>query len=189
MSQAEDIFRETGAILEGHFELTSGRHSATYWEKLRVLSHPHHAQLLCEMIVRRFTSEGVDVVAGPTLGGVIVAFEVARQMGVRSAYAEREGEGRAFKRGGGISRGERVLVVDDVLTTGSSVVDVIAAVQAQGGVVVGVGVLIDRSPGESDLGYPLFYCHRVSIPTYSPDECPLCAQGIPLTVPGGSGAP
>lgn len=193
--EVEEIFRAAGAILEGHFELASGLHSATYWEKFRVLGYPHYTERLCRMIAQHFQGEGVQVVAGPTLGGIIIAFEVARHLGVRSIYAEREGEGRAFRRGFSIEPGERALVVDDVLTTGASILEVMKAVKRYGGELVGVGVLVDRSQGGVDLvrladsdtsfgGVPFFSCHKVFIPTYTPEECPLCAQGIPLTKPG-----
>lgn len=182
--EVEEIFRVAGAILEGHFELASGLHSATYWEKLRVLGYPHHTERLCSMIAQHFQDEGIQVVAGPALGGMIVAFEVARHLGVRSIYAERVGEGRAFRRGFSIEPRERTLVVDDILTTGASVLELIKSVKRHGGDLVGVGVLVDRSPGGIDLGVPFFSCHQVFIPTYTPEECPLCAQGIPLTKPG-----
>lgn len=200
-----DLFREAGAILEGHFELASGLHSATYWEKFRILNNPHHTERLCKLIAQHFEGAGAELVAGPTLGGMIIAFEVARQLGVRSIYAEpvlsraegRVGQGRDFRRGLSINPGQRVLVVDDVLTTGASLLEVIQLVKRQGGQVIGAAVLIDRSQGgvalvrlaDSDTsfgGVPLFSCHRVSIPTYAPENCPLCAQGIPLTKPGSS---
>ncbi len=184
--EVEDLFKEAGAILEGHFELASGRHSATYWEKFRILNNPHHTELLCKLIVQHFEEADVELVVGPTLGGMIVAFEVARQLGVRSIYAERVGQGRDFRRGYPINPGERVLVVDDILTTGTSILEVIQAVKRHGGEVAGVGVLVNRSQGEVDLGVPLFSCHHVSIPTYIPEDCPLCAQGVPLTKPGSS---
>jgi orotate phosphoribosyltransferase len=178
--EVEGIFKESGAILEGHFQLASGLHSATYWEKFRVLQYPHYTQRLCALIAHRFEPENVQVVAGPTVGGVVIAFEVARQLGVRSIFAEREGGGRAFKRNFSLASGERVLVVDDVLTTGSSVRDVMAEVEKHGGMVAGVGVLINRAEGEVDFGVPFFCCHRAIVPAYAPEECPLCAAGIPL---------
>lgn len=181
-----DLFREAGAILEGHFELASGLHSATYWEKFRILNNPHHTEQLCKLIAQHFQGTGVELVAGPTLGGMLIAFEVARQLGVRSVYAERVGRGRDFRRGLSINPGQRVLVVDDVLTTGASILEVIQAVERHGGEIAGAAVLIDRSQGRVDLGVPLFSCHQVSIPTYTPEDCPLCAQGIPLTKPGSS---
>jgi len=194
-ADVENIFSEAGAILKGHFELASGLHSATYWEKFRVLQYPHLTERLCKMIAQHFGGEAIQVVAGPTLGGVIIAFEVAKQLGVRSIIAEQEGDGRTFKRGFTLNPGERVLIVDDVLTTGASILEVIKAVKRYGGELVGVGVLVDRSQGGVDLvrladsdtsfgGVPFFSCHKVFIPTYTPEECPLCAQGIPLTKPG-----
>lgn len=180
-AEAERIFREAGAILEGHFELASGLHSATYWEKFRVLQYPHLTQRLCRMIAEHFSGEAAQVVAGPTLGGVIIAFEVAKQLGVRTVVAEREGEGRAFRRGASIALGERVLIVDDVLTTGTSILKVIEAVRSRGGEIAGVGVLVDRSSGRVKIDVPLFSCCQAAIPTYAPEECPLCAQGVPLT--------
>lgn len=139
------------------------------------------------MISDHFARQKVDVVVGPTTGGIILAFEVARQLGVRGIFAEKEGSSRrAFKRGFAISPGERVLVVDDVLTTGKSIREVLALVAGQGGVVAGIGVLVDRSEQEPDLGAPLFSCLRQTTATYSPSDCPLCAAGIPLDEPGGS---
>lgn len=185
-AEVESIFRAAGAILEGHFQLASGLHSATYWDKFRVLQYPHYTEQLCRMIADHFRDREIEVVAGPALGGIIVAFEVARQLGVRSIIAEREGEGRAFKRGFTISPGEKVLIVDDVLTTGTSVLEVIKAAKKLGLEPVGVGLLVDRSQGGITFGIPFFSCYQVSILSYTPEECPLCAQGVPLTKPGGS---
>jgi orotate phosphoribosyltransferase len=186
--EVEDIFREAGAVLEGHFELASGLHSPVYWEKFKVLSSPRHTEELCRIISRRFASEAVDVVAGPTVGGVILAFEVARQLGIRAVYAERVGDGRDFRRGLTINPGDRVLVVDDVLTTGGSVLEVVRAVERHGGEVASIAVLVDRSAGGLAHidGHAVFSCLTVSAVTYPPDECPLCAQGIPLTKLGSS---
>ena len=138
------------------------------------------------MIVGHFQDEKVEVVAGPTTGGIILAFEVARQLGVRGIFAEKEGATeRAFRRGFGISPGERTLIVDDILTTGGSIREVIAAVTRQGGVITGIGVLVDRSEPAADFGFPLFSCHRAATITYLPEQCPLCAAHIPLVRPGG----
>lgn len=183
-SEAETILREAGAVVEGHFQLTSGLHSPIYWEKFRILEQPRHTQRLCRMIVEHFRGGNVQLVAGPTTGGVIVAYEVARQLGVRSIYAERQGTARVFRRGFEIAPGDRVLVVDDVLTTGGSVREVTAEVERRGGRPVGLGVLIDRREEEGDLGVPLFSCLRTRVPTYKPENCPLCRQGKPLVKPG-----
>ncbi len=182
----EEIFRRAGAMLEGHFLLTSGRHSARYLEKFLVLQWPQYTGLLCQQIADQFRSAGISVVAGPTTGGIIVAYEVARQLGVRGLFAERTPEGRAFRRGFQIAPGERVLVVDDILTTGGSVREVVAAVRRSGGEPVAVAVLVDRSDGQHGLDVPVFALGRLSIPTYAPEECPLCRAGVPLVKPGGS---
>ena len=187
MSNAEEIFEKSGAILKGHFLLTSGLHSPVYWEKFRVLQNPHYTGELCRMICDHFRDQAVQVVAGPTTGGIILAFEVARQLGVRGIFAEKENsEERTFRRGFTITPGERVLIVDDILTTGSSIREVIAAVTKQGGIVIGIGILGDRSEQEPEFGVPLFSCYRAVTPTYTPENCPLCAAGIPLLKPGSS---
>jgi orotate phosphoribosyltransferase len=189
--EVERIFREAGALLEGHFLLSSGKHSPVYWEKFLVLQYPGYTEKLCRLISEHFQEQGIQVVAGPTTGGIILAYEVARQLGVRGIFAESEvektlgGERRIFRRGFSIMPGERTLVVDDVLTTGGSIQETIAAVKGQGGKVTGVGVLVDRSPKEIDFGVPLFSCYRTSVPTYAPEDCPLCAAKIPLVEPGG----
>ena len=126
------------------------------------------------------------MVAGPTTGGIIIAFEVAKQLGVRSIFAEKEAQERVFRRGFSISPGERVLIVDDILTTGKSVDEVVTAVTKQGGTIIGIGVLVDRSEQKIDFGVPLFSCHRAATITYDPSDCPLCAAQIPLVKPGSS---
>lgn len=184
---AEEIFQKSGAILNGHFLLASGLHSPVYWEKFQVLQYPNYTEQLCHMIAAHFQNQGIQVVAGPTTGGIILAFETARQLGVRGIFAEKTGTGeRAFRRGFGISPGERVLIVDDILTTGGSIREVTAAVSKQGGKIIGIGVLVDRSDQKIEFGVPLFSCHRSITITYSSSDCPLCAAKIPLVKPGGS---
>lgn len=186
---AEEIFRRVGAVLDGHFLLTSGLHSPTYWEKAQVLQYPQYTELLCHFIVDHFRDKGIQVVAGPTIGGVILAYEVAKQLGTRAIFAEREGETRVFRRGFSVAPGERVLIVDDILTTGGSLHQMVDAVKGIGGNVVGIGILVDRSTEEVDIGIPLFSCHKAVVPTYKPDTCPQCRAGIPLTKRGSSGQP
>lgn len=184
--KVEEIFEKSGAILKGHFLLASGLHSPVYWEKFRVLQFPNFTEQLCRMIANHFRREGIQVVAGPTTGGIILAFEVARQLGVRGIFAEKEGRGRVFRRGFNIDLGERVLIVDDILTTGSSIGEVVAAVTNLGGVIVGVGVLVDRSEQGIDFGVPFFSCLRSLTPAYPTERCPLCSKQIPLVKPGSS---
>jgi orotate phosphoribosyltransferase len=183
----EDIFSRAGAYLEGHFLLASGKHSPVYLEKFQVLQWPQETERLCQSIAESARGLGVQTVAGPTTGGIILAHEVARQLGVRAVYAERtaDGPGREFRRGFRLNPGERVLVVDDIMSTGGSVQETIDAVNANGAEVVGVGVLVDRSAGQARFeGLPLIALWDVSIPSYAPDECPQCAQGVELVKPG-----
>ena len=185
---AEEIFEKSGTVLKGHFTLTSGLHSPVYWEKFRVLQYPAYTEDLCRLIANHYRDQNIRVVAGPTTGGIILAYETARQLGVRGIFAEKETgkDERTFGRGLIISPGERVLIVDDILTTGKSVREVIKAVAETGGELAGIGVLVNRSEAEADFGVPLFSCYRAPTVTYPPQSCPLCAQGIPLTKRGSS---
>jgi orotate phosphoribosyltransferase len=188
----EDIFSRAGAYLEGHFLLSSGKHSPFYLEKFQVLQWPQETERLCASIAESARALGVQTVAGPTTGGIILAHEVARQLGVRAVYAERvaDGPGREFRRGFQLQPGERVLVVDDIMSTGGSVQETIDAVRSCGAEVVGVGVLVDRSAGQATFdGLPVISLWDVSIPTYAPDACPQCARGVPLVKPGTTPVP
>lgn len=185
---AEQLFEKSGAVLKGHFLLTSGLHSPVYWEKFQVLQYPQYTQELCRQMAEHFRDQNVSVVAGPTTGGIILAFEVGRQLGVRGIFAEKaEGSSkRSFRRGFNIAPGERVLLVDDILTTGGSIQEVITAIQETKGKLIGIAVLVDRSDKPLNFGVPLFSCVRSATITYKPEECPLCAAGIPLVKRGGS---
>ena len=179
-----ELFRTAEAIKEGHFLLASGLHSPIYWEKFRILQHPRVTEELCRLIVQHFGGQKIDIVAGPTTGGIILAFETARQLGVRSIFAEKEGDIRVFRRDFEIVPGEHILVVDDILTTGSSLRETISAVAKLGGIIIGIGVLVDRSEENLDFNLPFFSCLRAPTTVYSPQECPLCAARIPLVKPG-----
>jgi orotate phosphoribosyltransferase len=191
MADVERVFRNSGALREGHFILASGRHSSLYLEKFQVLQHPADTERLCAAIAVWARSLGVDTVAGPTTGGIILAHEVARQLEVRAIYAERrEGApGREFRRGFALAPGERVLVVDDIMTTGGSVQETIDAVRSAGGTVAGASVLVDRSGGAARSDIPFHSLWRLDIPSHTSAECPLCAKGIPATHPGTTPAP
>ena len=189
MSVESDVLqnlRASGALKEGHFLLSSGRHSDRYVEKFDLLRQPAATSRACEGFAEAFRESGADVVAGPTTGGIILAFEVARQLGVAAAYAERksDGPGREFRRGTTFAPGTRVLVVDDILTTGGSVRETLQALEAQPVEVVGVGILVDRSGGSVDFGVPMRALTTMEIETWAPEDCPLCARGIPLIKPG-----
>lgn len=179
------MFKEAGALLEGHFVLTSGLHSPIYWEKFKVLQYPRYTEKLCSLIADHYRDKNVQVVVGPTTGGVILAYEVARQLGLRGFFAEKQGNERVFRRGFTIAPGERVLIVDDILTTGGSVMEVVGAVEKLGGDIVGLGIMVDRTEKGLDLDKPLFSCLRSATPVYEPDKCPLCKAGIPFTRQGG----
>ncbi|MBN1152915.1 MAG: orotate phosphoribosyltransferase [Dehalococcoidia bacterium] len=182
----EDLFRRAGVLQEGHFLLTSGLHSPVYWEKFRILQYPEYTGILCGMFAAHFRECRPSVVVGPTTGGVILAFETARQLGVRGIFAEKEGNARVLRRDFVIAQGEKVLVVDDVLTTGKSVKETLDAVRRVGGDVVGVGVMVDRSETLPDFGAELFSCLRAPAIAYTAEACPLCVAGVPLKKPGSS---
>jgi orotate phosphoribosyltransferase len=207
-ARTEALFRAAGAIREGHFLLKSGRHGDAYVEKFAVLADPAATSELCGYLGAHVRDGNdpdrralVDVVAGPTTGGVILAFETARQLGVRDIFAEEVtddgGRRREFRRGFRIDPGERVLLVDDILTTGGSLVAMIPAVEALGGEIVECAVLVDRSGGRAALAsstsgrtYPLRALWQLDLPTYEPgpEGCPGCAARTPLVAPGSGGA-
>jgi len=176
-----------GAVLRGHFLLTSGRHSAVYFEKFRLLEQPALLERLVRTMLTNLPRETIAVaqaVVGPTLGGVVVAYEVARQLAIRALYAEREGGARTFRRGSRLDPRTPVLIVDDVLTTGTSIREVLALLEQYQAQVVGIGVLIDRSETPLEFGAPLMRALHLPAETYAPDDCPLCRQGVPLTTRG-----
>ncbi|AQS59034.1 orotate phosphoribosyltransferase [Desulforamulus ferrireducens] len=178
------IFEQTGAMLSGHFRLTSGKHSNRYFQCAQVLQYPQYTEKLCGELASRFAGLGVQTVIGPAMGGILVSYEVGRALGVRSLFTERENGRMALRRNFTIAPGEKVLVVEDVITTGGSVAEVINVVRSLGGEVVGVGVLVDRSNGQADLGVRTEALLQVSVETYEPDHCPLCSQGLPAVKPG-----
>jgi orotate phosphoribosyltransferase len=203
--RTEELFRSSGALREGHFQLKSGRHGDAYVEKFAVLSDPAATSELCVFWAAAHRdddgSSRVDLVAGPTTGGVILAFETGRQLGVRAIFAEevRDADGatrREFRRGFRIEPGQRVLLVDDILTTGGSLLAMLPAVEAMGGEIVECVVLVDRSGGRRTLTspstgrvYPLHALWQLDLPTYEPGPatCPRCADGSPLHTPGSNG--
>ncbi len=180
-----------GALKEGHFLLSSGRHGDRYIEKFELLANPRATEAVCRGITEHFANDGITVVAGPTTGGILLAFEVARQLGVRAAFAEHatDGNGRAFRRGYAPTPADRVLVVDDILTTGSSVRDTLAALGTLGVQAHAIAILVDRSGGRAEFGVPLYPLLQVDIATFSPDDCPLCRDGVPLVKPGTTAKP
>jgi orotate phosphoribosyltransferase len=204
-ARTEELFRRSGALKEGHFLLKSGKHSERYLEKFLVLQDPAATSELCGFWAARHRDAAgkpdVDLVAGPTTGGIVLAFETGRQLGVRAIFAEevKDADGatrREFRRGFTIATGERVLLVDDILTTGGSLLAMIPAVEALGGEIAGCVVMADRSGGMASLEspatgriYPLRALWQLQLPTYEPgpETCPACKAGVPLYAPGSTG--
>ncbi|HER24586.1 MAG TPA: orotate phosphoribosyltransferase [Candidatus Atribacteria bacterium] len=182
-------FEQAGAIQNGHFKLTSGVHSDTYIQCAQVMQHPEFMHNLCSELGKRFRGDDIDVIVGPAIGGIIMAHVMARVLGpwVRAIFTERENGKMTLRRSFEIIEGEKVLVVEDVTTTGSSVREVIDIVNSRQGKVVGIGVLIDRSGGKVDFGIKTEKLLTVDIKTYLPEECPLCKKGIPVVKPGSRG--
>jgi orotate phosphoribosyltransferase len=181
-----DVLKRYGVLREGHFLLTSGRHSDRYFEKFRILELPEVCELFARAIADRFRNDGVTVVCGPTTGGVIIAYEVARQLGARCVIAEKAETGRKIGRGFRLGSGDRVLVVDDVLTTGGSVRETLEAIRPSGAQVIGIGIFVDRSAG-AEFGVPFFGAYRQHVAAFEPSDCPLCRAGVALEEPGRSG--
>jgi orotate phosphoribosyltransferase len=179
-----EIFKKSKALLKGHFLLSSGLHSDVYFEKFQVLQHPKYVEILCRKLAQLFDDDNVELVVGPTTGGVIIAYEVAKHLGTRAIFAEPSDEGRIFKRGFGINKGERVLIVDDILTTGGSLREVIELVKTYEGDILGIGILLDRSGGKIKFDYPLRPLAVTDVQNYKPEECPMCKRGEPLVKPG-----
>ncbi len=183
-----DLFRSTGAYLAGHFRLTSGLHSPEYLQCALVLQHPRHAEELGRKLAERLSElarpEVIHVVASPAIGGLIIGHEVARALGVRFIFAERDAGKMTLRRGFEISTGENAVVVEDVITTGGSTREVVDALRERGARVLAAGSIIDRSGGAADVGVARTALETLRVTTYQPESCPLCAQGIPVVKPG-----
>ena len=189
MTQDEvlDIYRKTGALLSGHFLLSSGLHSDQYLQSALVLQRPDVATKLCDELAKNFKSMKIEAVIAPALGGVFVSHETARALGVRALFAERVNGKLTLRRGFTISPGERILVVEDVITTGKSTRETIDVVKESGGVAIAAGALVDRSGGTVDLGVPYHALVSLRVPTYEQGACPLCRAGSAPVKPGSRG--
>jgi orotate phosphoribosyltransferase len=179
-----DLFRKAGGLLEGHFRLTSGLHSERYLQSALVLQHPDFAETLGRELANRNRHLQPTVVLSPALGGIVIGQEVARGLGVRAQFAERQEGVLTLRRGFALTPSDRVLVVEDVVTTGGSTLETARVAQALGAQVVGAASIIDRSGGQAKLDLPLQSLVRLDVPTYQPDTCPLCARGLPVVKPG-----
>ena len=182
--QIKEIFVKT----QGHFLLTSGLHSPMYVEKFNVLQHPEYTEILCKELAVRFKDEKIDTVVGPMTGGILLAHETGKALGTRAIFTERENGHMTFRRGFHLEKGERVLIVEDIVTTGGSVKEVIDVVKEAGGIPVAVGMLVDRSGGKVSFDdVPHKALLHLSVETYDPAQCPLCANDVPMTKRGRTG--
>lgn len=182
--QVLEIFARTGVLLEGHFRLTSGLHAAKYLQCAQLLQYPNEAGPLCEQLADYFRDAGATVVAGPATGGIILAYEVAKSLGVKNIFGERENGVMTFRRGFKVEPTDKVLVLEDVVTTGGSVKELIDCVRAAGAEVIGVASLVNRSGGRVDFGVPFKSLVNLDITTYQPDDCPMCKAGSVAYKPG-----
>ncbi|WP_213166665.1 orotate phosphoribosyltransferase [Alkalicella caledoniensis] len=183
-NRIKEILTESGVLQSGHFVLTSGKHSEEYMQCAKVFQYPHFTKELSEMIAAKFKNSEVDMVIGPAVGGIILSYQVAESLGVMNVFAEREQGKMTLRRGFGIKEGQRILVVEDVVTTGGSVKEVINLVKSRGAIVVGVACLVDRSSNNKVFEEELYGLYHVNITTYESDSCPLCVKGLPITKPG-----
>lgn len=177
-----EILKETGALLEGHFLLSSGKHSDRYAQNAKLLQYPDKAEQVLKIVAKKLENTPIDVVCGPAMGGIIVAYELGRQLGKRAIFTERENGEMTLRRGFEIQKGEKVLITEDVVTTGKSSLETIRIIEALGGEVVGIACIVDRKVNE--ISYPLFSAIQLEITAYDPDDCPLCKKGVPLVKPG-----
>ena len=186
--RAEEVierFRRTGALLEGHFILTSGLHSSVYLQCALVLQYPREAESFARALAAEFQGQGISLVAAPAIGGLVIGYEVARALGARFIWTERDAGGEMLlRRGFTVRPGEAALVVEDVITTGGSTRETIAALSRAGGRVVGAASVIDRSAGRADVGVSRKALATLDVPSLAPAACPLCAQGLPAVKPG-----
>ena len=186
--EVKDLLIKTNAIMEGHFLLTSGLHSPHYVEKFNVLQHPAYTEKLCQAMAEKFKDQNIQTVVGPVTGGILLAHETGKALGTRAIFTERENGKMTFRRGFSLQPGERVLIVEDIVTPGGSINEVIDVVKAQGGIPVAVSMLVDRSGGKASFGdVPCTALLHLNVETYKPEECPLCKQGIPMTKRGRTG--
>lgn len=184
--RALDILKDAGVLLEGHFLLTSGRHSGRYLQCARIFRNTRYSEELCAALAEHFRDDRVDIVIGPALGAVQMAYEVSRALGCENFFAEREDGAMTLRRGFAIEPGQRVLVVEDVVTTGGSVREVLEIVRQAGGEVVGVGSIVDRTGGRISFGVPFRSVVSMEVESWEPGECPLCKAGAPAPYKPGS---
>jgi orotate phosphoribosyltransferase len=188
-SEILNIFKKTEALLEGHFLLTSGRHSNVYFQCAKVLQYPEYTTKICQLIVDHFSSYEIDTIIAPAIGGIVVGQEVARQLNKKFIFAEREDKNLMLRRGFSISEGEKILICEDVITTGGSVFEVMGIVEKNNAEVVGVGAIVDRSNGKVNFSHPFFAALQLEAKSFPSEECEICKENIPLVKPGSRKIP
>lgn len=184
-----EIFKETGVLMEGHFLLSSGRHSAKYLQCAKIFQYPKYSEEVSKALAEKFLDDKIDIVIGPAIGGIILSYEVGRILNKKTIFAERENGVMSLRRGFTIEPGSKVLVVEDVVTTGGSVKEVIELVKNNGAEVIGVGSIVDRSGGKVDFGVKFRSVISLEVESYEPAECPLCKKNIPFIKPGSRTTP
>lgn len=179
-----EILKEAGVLQEGHFQLTSGRHSDKYLQCAKIFQYTKYSEELCAALAEKYSGKGIDLVIGPAIGAIQMSYEVSRHLGVKNIFAEREEGKMTLRRGFTIEKGQKVLIVEDVVTTGGSVREVMDIVRANGGEIVGIGSIVDRTGGKIDFGVPFAAVISMEVVSYEPEDCPLCKQGLPMVKPG-----
>lgn len=187
MDEILNLFKETGALLDGHFLLSSGKHSDRYVQCAKLLQYPDKAEKVVKKIVEQVKDLNIDLVVGPAMGGIIVAYEVGRQLGVPAIFTERENNIMCLRRGFEVKQGQRILITEDVVTTGKSSLETIKVLESFGAKVIGIACLADRSVQKID--YPIYSAMKLYIKTYEKDECPLCKSGSKPVKPGSRKMP
>ncbi|MTI66119.1 MAG: orotate phosphoribosyltransferase [Firmicutes bacterium] len=179
-----NIFKKSGALLEGHFMLSSGKHSNRYVQCAKVLRFSDYAEEVLSVVSEKVKDLDIDLLVGPAMGGVVVSYEMGRQLKKEAIFAERKNKELKIRRGFEIKKGQRVLITEDVVTTGKSTLETKELIESLGGIVLGVACIVDRTGGNIDLGMPIYSTIELDIKTYEKDNCPLCKDGIPVVKPG-----
>ncbi|MBS4535888.1 orotate phosphoribosyltransferase [Clostridium sp. D2Q-14] len=184
MKNIIEILKDTEALLEGHFLLSSGKHSKEYVQCAKVLSHPKYAEKVLKPVIKKVKNLDIDILVGPAMGGIIVAYEMGRQLEKEAIFTERKDGEMTLRRGFQIKKGQKVLITEDVVTTGRSTMETKKVIENLGGIVIGVASIVDRTRGDSVLDIPLYSTIAIDIETYDKDECPMCKEGKEIAKPG-----
>lgn len=187
MQTVLEILKDAEALLEGHFKLTSGRHSEKYIEKIKIIHDPAKVAELCRLLAQKLESIEADIVVGPAMGGIVLAFEVAKNLRKKFVFSQRENDEMLVRSGFPLVKGMKAIIIEDIVTTGGSVFEVMQALEKREIETVGIGVIADRSGGKVDFHVPTFPLLQIDIESWLPEDCPLCKHNVPLSTPGSSG--